>query len=171
MTGRTGRATIDPARSRVWFRGRSTVHPIEIRAERPEGWVRFDESDDEAPVGSLVITVASLRTGQVVQEIELRRQLRARRHPTIDAAVRSVHRRSDGRFDVEGDITFLGTTRPAAGTVAVEHDGRGLRITGDATFDVRDFGFVPPRVLGLRVEPEVAVAVELVATLDADPAR
>ena len=36
--------------------------------------------------------------------------------------------------------------------------------TGQSTFDIRDFGMEPPRILLLKVEPDVTVRVEIVAT-------
>ena len=42
-------------------------------------------------------------------------------------------------------------------------DDRTLRLDGESTFDIRDFGMEPPRILMLRVEPEVDVRVEIVA--------
>ena len=42
-------------------------------------------------------------------------------------------------------------------------DGDTIRLAGESRFDVRDFGMEPPRILMLRVEPEVEVRVELVA--------
>ena len=34
---------------------------------------------------------------------------------------------------------------------------------GESTFDIRDFGMEPPRILMLKVQPEVGVRVEIVA--------
>ena len=34
---------------------------------------------------------------------------------------------------------------------------------GQSSFDIRDFGMEPPRILMLRVQPEVTVRVEIVA--------
>jgi hypothetical protein len=34
---------------------------------------------------------------------------------------------------------------------------------GEHTFDIRDFGMDPPKILMFRVEPEVNVRVEIVA--------
>ena len=34
---------------------------------------------------------------------------------------------------------------------------------GESTFDVRDFGMEPPRILMLKVQPDVVVAVEIIA--------
>jgi hypothetical protein len=42
-------------------------------------------------------------------------------------------------------------------------DERTVRLSGQSTFDIRDFGMEPPRILMLRVEPVVAVRVEITA--------
>jgi len=42
-------------------------------------------------------------------------------------------------------------------------DDRTIRLVGESTFDVRDFGMEPPRILMLRVEPDVYVRVEIIA--------
>jgi hypothetical protein len=44
-----------------------------------------------------------------------------------------------------------------------------LRLEGRSTFDIRDFGMDPPRILMLRVHPEVAVRVEIVAEREVVP--
>jgi hypothetical protein len=55
-------------------------------------------------------------------------------------------------------------TRPVAGDIAISVlDQRTIRLEGAATFDIRDFGMEPPRILVLRVEPEVNVRIELIA--------
>ncbi len=43
-------------------------------------------------------------------------------------------------------------------------DDHTIQLEGESTFDIRDFGMEPPRILMLRVEPEVEVRVEIVAT-------
>jgi hypothetical protein len=47
-------------------------------------------------------------------------------------------------------------------------DDATILLTGSSHFDVRDYGMQPPRVLMLRVEPEVEVRVELFAELRTD---
>jgi hypothetical protein len=42
-------------------------------------------------------------------------------------------------------------------------DEGALRLSGQATFDVREFGMEPPRILMFKVEPNVAVRVDIVA--------
>ena len=45
-------------------------------------------------------------------------------------------------------------------------DDRTIRLTGASSFDIRDFGMQPPKVLLLKVEPEVQVRVEIYAVKD-----
>ena len=46
----------------------------------------------------------------------------------------------------------------------VSQDGDGtLQLSGESTFDIRDFGMDPPKILMLKVQPEVGVRVEIVA--------
>ena len=42
-------------------------------------------------------------------------------------------------------------------------DERTIRLGGQSNFDIRDFGMQPPRMLMLKVEPQIAVRVEIVA--------
>jgi hypothetical protein len=48
-------------------------------------------------------------------------------------------------------------------------DERTIRLAGESTFDVRDFGMEPPRILMLRVEPDVKVGVEIFAEKEVSP--
>ena len=42
-------------------------------------------------------------------------------------------------------------------------NGQMVILAGETTFDVRDFGMEPPRILMLKVEPDVRVKVAIVA--------
>jgi hypothetical protein len=46
--------------------------------------------------------------------------------------------------------------------IAASDDGT-VRLEGERVFDIRDFGMQPPRILMLRVHPEVAVRVSIEA--------
>jgi hypothetical protein len=42
-------------------------------------------------------------------------------------------------------------------------DGRSLVIEGEQTFDIRDFGVDPPKILMFKVHPDVRVRVKVFA--------
>jgi hypothetical protein len=65
---------------------------------------------------------------------------------------------------VTGDLAFRGVVRRCDDEMTISVvDDRTLRLEGRSTFDIRDFGMDPPRILMLRVHPEVAVRIEIVA--------
>jgi polyisoprenoid-binding protein YceI len=166
------RYRIVPDRSRVWIDARSNVHPIHSSCDGLEGWVEvtagpgrgFDLAD--ATAGELTLAVRRLSSGNRLEDRELHKRLDARRHPTIVGRLTGVEPgQGDGRSRVSGDLTFRGVTRRCRDEMTVRvADDRTIVLSGRSTFDIRDFGMEPPRILVLRVEPEVEVRVEITAT-------
>ena len=68
---------------------------------------------------------------------------------------------------VGGDIEFRGVTRSYEDEMTlVALDDHTVQLEGERTFDIRDFGMEPPKILTLRVYPEVKVRVVIVAGTD-----
>ena len=66
-------------------------------------------------------------------------------------------------------MTFRGVTRTVEGEMSVTSTGDAadeLQLEGEATFDIRDFGMDPPKILLFRVEPDVRVKTHIVAARD-----
>jgi polyisoprenoid-binding protein YceI len=164
------RFEIDPARSRVWIEARSSVHPIRSTTDGLTGHLdlnlTFDgRVDPEGASGRVSLPVERLRTGHAIEDRELRKRIDATRYPSIDGELGLMTPSvGDDRYSVAGDVTFLGVTQPHHGEMTVRVDpGGSLHLAGEARFDVRQFGLQPPRLLMLKVEPEVTVRVEIVA--------
>jgi polyisoprenoid-binding protein YceI len=155
--GRVARFRIDPTQSTVTIDGRSSVHPIHAQTSGAEGWIDLDD-DLHLVGGSMSLPVALLRSGNPLEDRELQRRIDARRYPTIEGVITAVN----GRL-VSGDVTFRGVTRNRAEEMTVTRiDNETVRLEGEATFDIREYGMQPPRILMLRVEPEVRVRISLV---------
>jgi polyisoprenoid-binding protein YceI len=191
--GRPRRFRIDPDRSHVEVEARSSVHPIHGRASGLRGTVdvlvgsgRLDLSS--TPHAVVELAVDELRSGNALYDGEMLRRVEARKYPTIvgeltgvsevatqaepEAATR-VEAEFDavgGRYLVTGTLTFHGRTRPVNAEVRaqVSEDGRRLVAQWEQTLDIRDFGVAPPRILVLRVHPEVKVRAHVEA--EAEPA-
>lgn len=165
------RYRIVPGRSRVWVHARSSLHSIHSETDVLEGWVDIDVQGDgrvdlDAPSGGHVeLDVDQLRSGNSFEDAEMRRRVNTRRYPTISGDLAVVTAADDdGRYLVEGDLTFRGVTRRYRDEMTMEVvDGNTLTLAGESTFDVRDHGMEPPRILMLRVEPEVRVRIAIVA--------
>jgi polyisoprenoid-binding protein YceI len=114
--------------------------------------------------GHIEVPVATLKSGNALEDAELQRRIDARRYPTIAGEVRRADAVDDeGRFRVEGEIIFHGVTQTVIGDVQASADGMRIVVDGEHVFDVREFGIKPPRILMLRVEPDVRVSIKLVA--------
>ena len=169
------RYMIIPERSRVWIDARSSVHLIHSTADGLEGFVELD-ADGEAVVGlhptaQLSFPVGRLSSGNRLEDRELQKRIDARRYPIIRGVLTGVVPVADeGRFLVRGDLSFRGVTRSAEDYMTLSTvDEHTIRLAGESTFDVRDFGLEPPRILMLRVEPDVKVRVDIVAGEEASP--
>ena len=168
------RFLIVPERSAVMIDASSSVHPIRTRTDGLEGYVELDiDADGHIDVdagvsGELSLAVERLKSGNPLEDRELRRRIDARRFPTITGRITEVHTSgNDGRHCVRGDVTFRGMTRTHEDDVTFTLTSGGeLKIDGRSTFDVRDFGMQPPKILMLRVHPEVTVAIDAVATTE-----
>jgi polyisoprenoid-binding protein YceI len=165
------RYRIDPARSRVAIDATSSLHPIHSETDGLEGWIELDVDGGGridpalAPRAHLELPVDKLRSGNAMEDRELRRRVDARRFPTISGDLTTMEALdADGHYRVRGDVTFKGVTRPSEDDMTVAHDGDGmLRLRGSSVFDIRHFGMDPPRILMLKVAPEVKVTVDIVA--------
>ena len=160
-----------PEQSRVWIDAQSSLHPIHSETTGLEGWLDLDITEESsvnlavAPRGHLELGVDRLRSGNVLEDRELRRRIDAGRFPLIAGELKDIQATDrDGSYLVGGDLTFRGTTRSYKDVMSVAVlDARTVRLMGRSTFDIRDFGMEPPRILMLRVHPEVTVRIDLVA--------
>jgi len=138
----------------------SSVHPIHSRTEGLEGYVDLERAE-----GELSLDVARLRSGNPLEDRELKRRIDARRYPTIEGRLTELHETDEaGRYRVVGEITFKGVTRICEDEITFTLDGDELHLRGTTAFDIRDWGMEPPRILMLRVHPEVTVTLDALAT-------
>jgi polyisoprenoid-binding protein YceI len=171
------RFTISPTRSHVWIHARSNVHPIHSDTVGVDGYVELTLDPDgsvdlsgTAPSGRISLAVDRLRSGNRMEDRELQRRIDARRYPFIEGSLETFsHDKSDGSYRIGGDVTFRGVTRRHEDLMQIRRiDERTILLTGSSRFDIREYGMQPPRILVLRVEPEVEVRVELYAVQEGD---
>jgi polyisoprenoid-binding protein YceI len=166
-----GRFRIVPERSRIWVDARSSLHPIRVETTGLRGYLDATLAngvlaDGNAISGSIEIEADRMKTGNVLYDHELERRLEARKYPVIRGTVRDVKPLGDGqRYRVLGQLEFHGVTRPVEGEVRlrVVDDDRTLEIEGERVFDLRDYALEPPRILMLKVYPEVRVRARVIA--------
>jgi polyisoprenoid-binding protein YceI len=99
----------------------------------------------------------------------MQKRIESGRYPTIDGVLERMELLTDdGMYQVTGDVTFKGVKRPHQDKMTIDPvDDQTIRLAGKSQFDLREFGMEPPRMLLLKVYPEVEVRVEIVAAKEA----
>ena len=168
------RYSIVPDRSQVWIEARSNVHPIHSSTSGLEGYVELDlESSgtiDPAtmPTGRLSLAVDRLKSGNRMEDRELQKRIDARKFPRIEGQLEQITPNgSNATYRVSGEGTFRGVSRQHQDRMDITAvDDKTIRLAGESSFDIRDFGMQAPKVLLLKVEPQVQVRVEIYAVKD-----
>ncbi len=166
------RFTITPGRSELTAVANSSVHPIHGEGKPLSGWIEAVVTDGVVDVSQpasahLELEVTSLRADNALVNREIQRRLDPRRYPTVRADIDELTEVGNGRYGVHGKLSLHGVTQEVSGeaAVAVGPDGV-MKVDGELTLDIREYGLEPPKVLGLRVYPEVDVRLTVVATPD-----
>jgi hypothetical protein len=165
------RYKIAPEQSHVWIDARSNIHPIHASTDGLEGHIELQLSPGGAVdtvtqvKGKLSLRVDRISSGNRLEDREMQRRINARRFPSIDGVLCTVERSEEtDRYRISGDVTFRGVSCRHEDWMSITSiDDETLHLEGTSRFDIRDFGMEPPRMLLLRVEPEVDVRVAIVA--------
>lgn len=165
---------IVPERSQVWIEARSSLHPIHGEGKGLEGSIEAEVVDGRLDLNGppqirVELPVEQLKSGKAMEDAEMMRRVEARKYPTIRGQVTGVQEAPGGHYRLRGDLTFHGVTRAVEGEVwmSVPDGNDTIVIEGEHTFDIRDFGVQPPKILMLKVHPDVKVRVRVVAQQEA----
>ncbi|MHB8419661.1 MAG: YceI family protein [Myxococcales bacterium] len=157
------------------------VSKVRGRFTRWTGQLRLDEQQPAASSVEVEIEAASIDTREEQRDAHLRSPdfLDAAKFPKLVFHSRSVKKTGEGRYQVLGDLTLHGVTRPVA--LDVEHGGRakdpwgGERagFSAHASLNRKDFGLTWNQVIeagGVAVSDKVEIELELEAKRKAAPA-
>jgi polyisoprenoid-binding protein YceI len=165
---------IDPAHSTVQFSIRHMmVSNVRGAFTKVAGTVRADERDLTRSTIEATIDASSIDTREAKRDEHLRSPdfLDVAKYPTITFRSTKITKTGEGRYDVAGDLTLHGVTKPVV--LAVEgptqevKDPRGaLRAGATATtkIDRRDFGITWSKTLdggGVVVGNDIAITIDV----------
>jgi hypothetical protein len=146
---------------------RSSLHPVRVEATAMTGSLEASDEDGQltvAPGAHLEVRLDELRSGNALIDRETRRRLDLRRHPRLLAELNAARPAARDVLACTGAVTFQGRTCTVAGELRVSRrEGGVLAFAGEHLADVRRWGLEPPRLLVLRVDPEVHVRLQLLA--------
>jgi polyisoprenoid-binding protein YceI len=164
-----GTYSIDPVHSSVAFRIKHmNIAPFYGQFDEMTGSVNFDAADPTKSSIETSIKVESVNTHNGKRNDHLKSPdfFNAAKFPTMEFKSKSFAKSGENAFDVAGDLTIHGVTKPV--TIKLEKTGEGKTQMGErigfgAEFTVKrsDYGitFMPD---GLGDEVKVALGIEAV---------
>ena len=159
-----------PAESPVAVDTDTNLHPVHSTSKALGGTIVVELDDQGAlDLGSpysarLRVPVESLRSGNSLQDREMHRRLDIKRYPDITVEVTELSAAPDnGHYHAKARISVRGQTQDVEGDVTISVDADRLVVEGASLLDMRTFGIDPPRLLMLKVQPEVSVRARIVA--------
>lgn len=131
-TALTGTYVLDAAHTRLGFVARhAMLTKVRGAFETFDGRIHLDFTDPERSSAEVTVDVASVNTHLSRRDTHLRSSdfFDAENHPQMTFRSTAVHRLDDDRFQLAGDLTLKGHTRPVSIdftlTGAVEDDHHG----------------------------------------------
>ena len=143
----------------------SSVHPIHGDIRNLRGEANVDVVDGNVSAngasGYIEADVEQLQTGKKLEDIALRKQIDAKKFPTVRYEVRSAEGGPQS-FKLSGSFTFHGVTQDFVEEAKASVQGGKLVVEAEHTFDIRDFDVKPFKILNMSIKPEVRLVVKLV---------
>ncbi|QES42462.1 polyisoprenoid-binding protein [Streptomyces venezuelae] len=167
----SGEYVLDTAHTRIGFVASHAVGPqVRGHFEEFEGSARLDGADPARSTVRLTIRSESLQSHNKLRDNPVRAKfLDTRNHPDITFTSTEVRRIDDTHYEVTGDLTIRGTTKPLTLDVEStggENDAQGdvtVGFKGSAVIDRRDWGVKANPVDTLFVGSRVTVEFEVAA--------
>jgi polyisoprenoid-binding protein YceI len=164
------RYAVDPSQSSLSADAQSTLHTVHTSVSGVAGFIEAAWNPD----GTLAMTpepkmhvefpVDQLRSGNAMQDREMRKLIDSARFPKVAADLTGIEPLvSAGRYKATGEITLAGRSRAYGGEFSIANDGDRLTLDGEVNLDIRDFGLKPPNLIILKVDPMLSVRLRLVA--------
>jgi polyisoprenoid-binding protein YceI len=177
-----GRYTLDPAHSRIGFVARhAMVTKVRGSFTDVQGSGFFDADDPRRSHLEVSIRAESIDTGHPDRDAHLRGNdfVDMENHPEIRFASTSVEPAGEDRYQVTGDLTIKGVTKPVTvdfeytGSVVDPFGNQRLGLEGSVTVNRKDWGVNWNAALeagGVLVSEKVVLEFDVSAVKDKDAA-
>lgn len=133
---------IDPASSRIDFGFKQMGVGMDGRFDRFSVQLQFDPVKPEAARAVLELQVDSVDTGSVEGNEEVKGKLwfDSANHPLARFESSQLKALGEGRFELSGNLTIKGHTKPVIASLSYVPDGANARIEGRFPIKRADFG-------------------------------
>lgn len=153
---------IDPVHSVLIFRiGHMNVGVFYGRFNNPTGRIAFDEQNPSASTFQAQVKAADFDSGNEKRDQHVRGPdfLGSKEFPNITFKSTAVKSAGDGKYEVSGNLTMHGATKPVTATLE-KIGASGDRIGFEGTMEVKRSDFGMKGMQGVTDEVRLIIAVE-----------
>ena len=161
---------IVPEESAIHFSVKASA-PVDGTFGKWDATLTFKSSDATTGVLDIKIQAASVNTGSGIKNRKLKGKdfFNAKRNPLITFRSTKVIQTGPYSFEVDGDFTLRGVTKPETLTLTITGKGTGSgRIIGTMAFNRKDYGMTKG-IPFVKIADRVEVSVNLKATQVSGP--
>ncbi len=161
---------IAPEESAIHFSVKASA-PVDGTFGKWDATLTFMSSDATTGVLDIKIQAASVNTGSGIKNRKLKGKdfFNAKRNPLITFRSTKVIQTGPYSFEVDGDFTLRGVTKPETLTLTITGKGTGSgRIIGTMAFNRKDYGMTKG-IPFVKIADRVEVSVNLKATQVSGP--
>lgn len=164
----TGYYVLDPAGTRIGFVGRHTMATrVYGHFDRFDGDAHLDGDEPSKSSADLTIEANSIQTGNRRRDEQVSDKfLDAGHHPAITFSSTGVDQVGASAFEVTGDLTIRGVTRPVTVHVELtgaERDPSRVGLRGGVTINRKDWGVNWNAATAVLISETVGLEFDLVA--------
>ena len=166
------RFQVDSARSTLAYTGSSVLHSWMGISDQPTGTLTFDPADPSTAHIIIAAPVASFDSGNGSRDRKMRDVMDVERFPSVTVAIRSIRveqwaeDEGRGRWELRGDLTFHGITRPVEAEADVTLRGGVLTASGSFPVSLTAHAIDRPRLVGISIGDEITVRFDIAARTD-----
>jgi polyisoprenoid-binding protein YceI len=159
---------ITPEESSVKFNVKASV-ALEGTFDKWDATLTFTSTDVSTGILDVKIQAGSVNTGSGMKDGKLKSKdfFDVTQDPVITFLSKKIVQTSPTTFEVDGDFTIRGVTKPESLTLTVSGAGTGSgEITGTMAFDRKDYGMnsnIPFMKIADRVEVDIALKAKRVS--------
>jgi len=169
-SGQTPVYTIVPVSSSVKFNVKASVALVGT-FDKWDATLTFASPDVESGVLDIKIQAASVNTGSGMKDGKLKGKdfFNVAQDPTITFLSKKIAQTGPTTFEVDGDFTIRGVTKPETLTLTLTGKGTGSgEVKGTMAFDRKDYG-MNSNIPFIKIADRVEVNVDLKATRVSGP--
>lgn len=151
MSSETTRWTIDPTHSVIGFKVKHLViSTVTGTFKEFSGQLETSGDDFDGAVATFEAGIGSIDTGVADRDTHLKSAdfFDAENHPKLTFKSTSFKKKSDGEYEIEGDLTIRGTTKPV--TLQAVHGGTAVDPYGQTKAGFEISGSINRKEFGLE---------------------